>query len=139
MAATISICIEPGGYEVTARDDAGATIYSECRDFGAEMNPGEVVAVLTSRVLGVCSDMNRDPEWRYQSYSKTQAAHVYRCGFPTSLPMCGSKHGAPVARLTNALVNANPNRKYPISRCGDCKRLLTEFLTVMDDREESEE
>lgn len=137
--ATVSICIVPGGYEVTACDDAGATIYSECRDFDAKMSPDEVVTVLALRALAGCYDMNRDPEWRYASYSKTQRAHVYRCGFPTTLPLCGTKYGAPVARMTLLLAHASPKRKYPISKCGDCERMLTEYLTVKDDREASGE
>ncbi len=137
--ATVSITIVPGGYEVIARDDEGATLSSECRDFGDEMNPDEVVMVLALRALAGCHDMNRDPEWRYPVGSKTQPAHVYRCGFPQSLPLCGGKHGASVARTTILLSAANPKRMYPISKCADCKRLLSEFLTVKDDREASDE
>jgi len=130
--ASIEIRIVPGGYEVIARDEEDKTLVMECRDFGAEMNPDEVVTVLASRTIGICRDMNRDPEWRYQSYSKTQPAHVYRCGFPESGPLCG--HTGCVARLTNPLAAASDKRKYAIGKCADCGRLLNEHLIVQDDK-----
>ena len=136
--ASIEIRIVPGGYEVIARDDKDETLFFECRDFAAEMSPEEVVTVLAETAIASCHNMNRDPEWRYQVGSKTQPAHVYRCGFPKSLPLCGGKNGACVAQTTIPLATANPKRMYPISKCPDCKRLFGELMTVRDVTEDEE-
>lgn len=130
--ARVQITIAPGGYEVIVHQENGSALLVECRDFSDKMDPDEVARVLADKAVGVCRDMNRDPEWRYQRGSKTQSAHVYRCGFPDSRPLCGTKNYAGPQKSTTRLADSK-KKAYGTDKCPDCAKMLTDLLVVHDD------